>query len=118
MNENIMNCYEHTMIVKQDYPQKQIPTLIKKYEEIINKNSGKIIKIEEWGLLNFSKKLEKNKKGYYIHLKIEGNGITIQELEKNEKIDNKLLRLLTVKVKKFDLDTKYFEDKEKNKKLI
>ena len=110
-----MSCYEHTIIVKQDYPQNQISELIKKYEQIIDKNSGKIVKIEEWGLLSFSKKLKKNRKGYYIHFKIEGNGNTISELKKREKIDNKLLRQLTVKVKKFDIQNKYFEEQNKTK---
>ena len=62
---------------------------------------------------------KKNKKGNYIHFKIEANSETISELEKNEKTDKNLLRYLTIKVKKFDLDTDYFkknEDKESEKK--
>ena len=48
-----MNCYEHTIIAKQDLPEDQVKNLIEKYENIINKNSGKILKIEDWGLKNF-----------------------------------------------------------------
>ena len=59
---------------------------------------------------------QKNKKGSYIHFKIKGNGNVIDELEKNEAIDKKLLRYLTVKVKKFDLETNYFAKKDDNKK--
>ena len=44
-----------------------------------------------------------------MHFKIEGNGKTIKELEKTEKIDKNLLRYLTVKVKKLDLETDYFK---------
>ena len=40
----------------------------------------------------------------------------INELEKNESIDKKLLRYLTIRVKKFDLDTEYFARKEDNDK--
>ena len=54
----------------------------------------------------------KNIKGSYIHFKIKGDGKLIEELEKNEAIDKKLLRNLTVKVKKFDLDTNYFSKKD------
>ena len=57
------------------------------------------------GLLNFLILIKKNRKGSYIHFKIKGKGKVIDELEKNEAIDKKLLRYLTVKVKKFDLDT-------------
>ena len=78
----------------------------------ISDNSGKIIKIEEWGLRNLSRSIKNNRKGFYFHLKLEGIGKTIDELEKAENIDNMLLRFLTVKVKKHDLETNYFEKKE------
>ena len=80
---------------------------------------GEVIKTENWGLLNLSYLIKKNKKGSYIHFKIKGKGNVIDELEKNEAIDKKLLRYLTVRVKKFDLETKYFgkkEDSEKSEK--
>ena len=63
-----------------------------------------------------SYQIKKNKKGNYIHFKIEGNGKTIMELEKSEKIDKNLLRYLTVKVKKLDLNTNYFEKKPEETK--
>tara|TARA_Y100000590_G_scaffold252603_1_gene283624 strand:+ start:100 stop:426 length:327 start_codon:yes stop_codon:yes gene_type:complete len=107
-----MNCYEHTIIAKQDLPESQAKTLINKYEEIINKNSGKVLKVEEWGLRNFSEKIRNNKKGFYFHIKFEGIGKTIDELEKAENIDQMLIRFLTVKVKKHDLDKNYFEKKD------
>jgi small subunit ribosomal protein S6 len=66
------------------------------------------VKTENWGLLNLSYLIKKNKKGSYIHFKIKGDGKVIDELEKNESIDKKLLRYLTVRVKDFDLDTVYF----------
>ena len=59
--------------------------------------------------MNLSYIIKKNKKGNYIHFKIKGDGKIVSELEKNEKIDKNLLRHLTVKVKKFDLDTDYFK---------
>ena len=67
-------------------------------------------------MLNLSYLIKKNRKGSYIHFKIKGDGKVIDELEKNESIDKKLLRYLTVKVKKFDLDTVYFGKKEESEK--
>ncbi len=110
-----MNLYEHTIIVRQDVSPSQIKQLEDKYTKIVEKNEGDIVKLENWGLLNLSYLIKKNKKGNYIHFKIKADGKTISELEKNEKIDKSLLRFLTVKVKKFDLETDYFkknEDKE------
>ena len=107
-----MNCYEHTLITKQDLQEKQTKSLISKYEEIINKNAGKVLKIEEWGIKNFSHKIRNNKKGFYFHIKFEGTGKTINELEKAENIDQMLIRFLTVRVKKHDLGKIYFEKKD------
>ena len=104
-----MNCYEHTFITKQDLPEDQTKILINKYEDIINKNSGKVLKTEEWGLKNLSHVIKNNKKGFYFHIKFEGIGKTIKELEKVENIDQALIRFLTVRVKKHDLKKEYFE---------
>jgi small subunit ribosomal protein S6 len=106
-----MNCYEHTFITKQDLVENQSKKIINKYEDIINKNSGKVIKIEEWGLRSLSYKIKNNRKGIYFHIKFEGEGKTIEELEKAENIDQMLIRYLTVKVKKHSLDINYFEKK-------
>ena len=108
-----MNLYEHTIIARPDTSTNQIKQIQDKYSKIVEKFEGNIVKTENWGLLNMSYLIKKNKKGNYIHFKIEGNGKLIAELEKNEKIDKNLLRYLTVKVKKFDLETNYFDKKEK-----
>ena len=67
-------------------------------------------------MLKLSNHKKKNKKGSYIHFKIKGKGKVVEELEKNEAIDKKLLRYLTVKVKDFDLKTNYFAKKEDSEK--
>ena len=107
-----MNFYEHTIIARQDTSPSQIKQLQDKYSKIIENNEGNIIKYESWGLMHLSYLIKKNKKGNFLHFKIEGNGNTIKELEKNEKIDKNLLRFLTVKVKKLDLETDYFKKTE------
>ncbi len=110
-----MNLYEHTIIARQDISPAQLKQIEEKYSKMVQKHEGNIVKLENWGLLNLSYLIKKNKKGNYIHFKIEGHGKVISELEKNEKIDKNLLRYLTVKVKKFDLETDYFkksDDKE------
>ena len=116
-----MNLYEHTIVVKQDTSTAQIKKLTEKYSKIVETNDGNIVQTENWGLLNLSYIIKKNKKANYIHFKIKGSGKIIKELEKNESIDQNLLRYMTVKVKKFDLQANYFskngekEKKENNK---
>tara|TARA_A100001234_G_C12279152_1_gene240326 strand:- start:64 stop:417 length:354 start_codon:yes stop_codon:yes gene_type:complete len=107
-----MNLYEHTIIARQDASPSDIKQLTEKYSKIVEKNDGEIIKTENWGLLNLSHLIKKNKKGSYIHFKIKGSGKVIDELEKNEAIDKNLLRYLTVRVKEFDLETNYFSKKD------
>jgi small subunit ribosomal protein S6 len=111
-----MNLYEHTIVARQDTSPAQIKQLTEKYSKIIEKNEGEIVQTQEWGLLNLSYIIKKNKKGSYIHFKIKGSGKIIEELEKNEVIDKNLLRYMTVKVKKFDLEVKYFSKKEEYEK--
>ena len=106
-----MNCYEHTFITKKDLSDIQAKNLISKYEDIIQKNSGKIVKIEDWGLRNLSIRLKNNRKGFYFHIKFEGIGKTIEKLEEIENIDESLIRYLTVRVKKHNLEENYFEKK-------
>ena len=112
-----MNLYEHTIIARQDTSPNELKQLTEKYSKIVEKNEGEVVKTENWGLLNLSYLIRKNRKGSYIHFKIKGKGSVVEELEKNESIDKKLLRYLTVKVKKFDLDTNYFAKREDGEKI-
>ena len=64
-----MAFYENTLVAKQDLAEKDLKTIKDKYSEIINSSFGKIVKIEEWGLLNLAKKIKNYKKGFYIHFK-------------------------------------------------
>ena len=110
-----MNLYEHTIIARQDTSPSQLKQLQEKYTKLVENNKGDIVKTENWGLLNLSYLIKKNRKGNYIHFKIKADGKIISELEKNEKIDKNLLRYLTVRVKKFDLEKNYFSASEDEK---
>ena len=111
-----MNLYEHTIVARQDATASQIKQLTEKYSKIIEEFDGNIVQTQNWGLLNLSHIIKKNKKGNYIHFKIKGTGKIIKELEENEIIDKNLLRYMSVKVKKFDLKTNYFSNSETSKK--
>ena len=106
-----MAFYENTIIAKQDLPQSEIKKIIDKYNNLINGNSGKVVKVEEWGLINLSQRIKNYKKGFYIHFKFEGSKKTLEEMSKKLNIDNMILRHLTVKYKKLDTDVEYFSKK-------
>ena len=76
-----MNLYEHTIIARQDTSPSELKQLSEKYSKIIEKNDGELVKTENWGLLNLSYLIKKNKKGSYIHFKIKGDGKVIDELD-------------------------------------
>ena len=102
-----MAFYEHTIVGKQDLSEKEVDSLISKYSKIIDK-SGKILKTEKWGLLNLANKIKKNKKGIFVHFKMESEGKVIKEIEKLLSIDANVIRFLTVKYNKLDLENEYF----------
>ena len=107
-----MSFYENTLITKQDLPKAELEKIREKYSDLIKNNSGKVIKIEEWGLLNLSRKIKKYNKGFYIHYKFEGSKDTLSEINKKIKIDSSIIRHLVVKYKKLDTKNEYFK-KEK-----
>ena len=108
-----MAFYENTIIAKQDLAEKDIQTIKDKYNSLINNSSGKVVKIEEWGLLNLANKIRNYKKGFYIHYKFEGDKNTINEIEKKIKIDGSIIRHLTVKYRKLDTENEFFKKMSK-----
>ncbi len=107
-----MKNYEHTIVARQDISAIQLNQIKEKYTKIVERNKGKVLLTQDWGLLNLSYIIKKNKKGNYIHFKIKADGQAIKDLEKNERIDKNLLKFLTVKVKNHDLETNFFAKKD------
>ena len=103
-----MSFYENTLIAKQDLPASELKKIVEKYNDLINSNSGKVVKIEEWGLLNLARKIKKYNKGFYIHYKFEGNKETLEEIKKKVKTDRSIIRHLIVKYKRLDTKNEFF----------
>ena len=107
-----MAFYENTIIAKQDLTEKEVLTIKNKYNDLINNSLGKVVKVEEWGLLNLASKIKNYRKGFFIHFKFEGNNKTIDEINKKVKVDSSVIRYLTVKYKKLDTKNEYFNKKK------
>ncbi len=108
-----MAFYENTIVAKQDLAEKELKSIKDKYNELINKSSGKVIKVEEWGLINLASKIKNYQKGFFIHYKFEGDNKTLNEIEKKIRIDGSIIRYLTVKYKKLDIKSEYFKKDKK-----
>ena len=104
-----MAFYENTIIAKQDLAEKDIRAIKEKYNDLITNSSGKVVKIEEWGLLNLANKIKNYRKGFYIHFKFEGSKETLNEIDKKIRVDSSILRYLTVKYKKLDTKNEFFK---------
>ncbi|MBB5519861.1 30S ribosomal protein S6 [Amphiplicatus metriothermophilus] len=97
-----MAYYEHVFIARQDMSPAQVEALTETLAKIVTDNGGKIAKSEYWGLRNLQYRIRKNRKGHYSLFNIDGPAGAIQELERQEKINDDILRALTVRVEKLD----------------
>ena len=104
-----MALYENTIVLKQDLAEKELDNIRQKYQKLIAEFSGKLLKIEDWGLIELSNKIKNYKKGFFIHFKFEGNKQTLNEFEKKIKLDQSIIRHLIVKYKKLDIEKEYFK---------
>ncbi len=97
-----MALYESVIIGRQDLTPSQFETIIEKFISVIESLKGKIKKKESWGLRNLAYKINKNRKGHYILLNIDGPPDAIVEYERLMRIDEDIIRFMTVKIKFID----------------
>ncbi len=97
-----MAFYESVVIARPELTETQIDKLINDLSEIIKENNGKIIKKEQWGLRSFAYKIKKNKKGHYFMLNLESAPTTIFEYERQMRINEDIIRFLTIKIDEID----------------
>jgi small subunit ribosomal protein S6 len=97
-----MPFYESTFIVRQDVPAQQVETLAATLGQLVTDQGGTVIKTEQWGLKSLSYRVKKNRKGHYVMLGLEAPSAAVSELERNLRINEDVLRYLTVRVEKLD----------------
>ena len=97
-----MALYESVIIGRQDLTPSQFETIIEKFISVIVSLKGEIKKRESWGLRNLAYKINKNRKGHYILLNIDGPPEAIVEYERLMRLDEDIIRFLTIKIKFID----------------
>ena len=97
-----MALYESVVIGRQDLTPIQFETLMDKFISVIQSFKGEIKKRESWGLRNLAYKINKNRKGHYILLNIESPPDAILEYERLMRLDEDIIRFLTIKIKHVD----------------
>lgn len=97
-----MPLYEHIFIARQDISPAQVEGLTESLSNVVKENGGKIEKSEYWGLRNLQYKINKNRKGHYSLFNIDGPPAAVQELERQEKLNEDILRAMTIKVEELN----------------
>jgi small subunit ribosomal protein S6 len=93
-----MALYEHVFLARQDLSQAQVDALAAAATEIVEKGDGKVTKTETWGLKNLAYKIDRNRKAHFVLLNIEGPGALVDELERQNRINEDIIRWLTISV--------------------
>ena len=97
-----MPLYESVFIARQDIATTQVDTLGEQFTKIIEGLEGKVTKREYWGLRNLAFRIKKNRKGHYVLLNVDASAAAVTEMERNMRINEDVLRYLTVKVEEHD----------------
>ena len=97
-----MALYESVIIGRQDLTPGQFETLLEKFITVIQSFKGQIKKRESWGIRNLAYKINKNRKGHYTLLNIDAPPEAIREYERLMRLDEDIIRFLTIKIKSID----------------
>ena len=97
-----MPLYEHVFLARQDLSQAQVDALAGAAAEIVEQNGGKVAKTETWGLKNLAYKIDRNRKAHFVLLNIEGPGAVVEELERQTRINEDVIRYMTVRVEEHE----------------
>jgi small subunit ribosomal protein S6 len=93
-----MALYEHVFLARQDLSQAQVDALAEGATKIVEELKGKVIKTETWGLRTLTYKIQKNRKAHFVMLDIESGGDAIAELERQTRLNEDVIRYMTVRV--------------------
>ncbi len=95
-----MALYETVFIARQDVSAKQVEDFAAAFGKIVNDNGGEVKRTESWGLRTLAYKIKKNRKGHYTLLHLEAPHKAIVELERNMRLNEDVLRFMTVAIEK------------------
>ena len=92
-----MRRYESLWVVNGDLPDEEVKSAIDKFSRIISSQGGTVVAMEEWGRRKLSYKIQGTIRGFYVLADFAGSAETVKELERNYRIDDRILRYLTTK---------------------
>lgn len=99
-----MALYESVIIARQDLSTQQVEALTEQMSSVVTDNGATIAKTEQWGLRSLAYRIKKNRKGHYTQLTIDGPAAAVQELERQLRLNEDVLRSLTVRIEEIDME--------------
>lgn len=99
-----MALYEHVVVTRPDISPQQVDALVEDITKIVTDGNGKVEKAEYWGLRNLAYPIKKSRKAHYSLLNIDAPGPVIHEIERRLRINEDVLRFLTVRVEELQAE--------------
>jgi ribosomal protein S6 len=93
-----MALYEHVFLARQDMSSQQVDALVEQYKGVIEANGGKVGRVENWGLKSLTYRIKKNRKAHYALMDIDAPAAAVQEMERQMRINEDVLRYMTIAV--------------------
>ena len=97
-----MPLYEHVFLARQDASAQQVEELTATIKGVIEQMGGKVEKTENWGLRSLTYRMNKNRKAHYTLLNIDAPAAVVSEIERLERINEDVIRYLTVRVEELE----------------
>lgn len=102
--------YESVLIARQDLGASQVNSLVENLSEVLKREGGEVIKVDNWGLKNLAYRIKKNRKGHYVLLNIAAPAKAIFEYERLMRLNEDIIRYMTIKVDEFNNEMTSDED--------
>lgn len=99
-----MSNYESVLIARQDLGTSQVNNIVSELSDVIKKEGGEVVKVDNWGLKNLAYRIKKNRKGHYVLMNITAPANAIAEYERIMRFNEDIIRYMTVKVEEFNND--------------
>lgn len=93
--------YESVLIARQDLGASQVSNIVEELTNVIKKEGGEVVRVDNWGLKNLAYRIKKNRKGHYVVLNIAAPASAIAEYERLMRVNEDVIRYMTVKVEEF-----------------
>jgi len=97
-----MPLYEHVFLARQDVTAQQVEGFVDQYKAVIEQNGGRVDKTEVWGVKSLAYRIKKNRKAHFTMFNLDAPATAVAEMERQMRINEDVLRFLTVRVEKLE----------------